>query len=258
MPDTTLTPVPAATGMSTRTKVLLWGAVAAVVGGAAWWYWRTRIGSAPKSLPPVTEPVAPAPAAATYESTTEEGGVFTRPVGVTSAPLLIVYGGVTSFEYATKEGMAKAMPDSLKRKVFALFVNYKSGEVASYVAAARRLAQKYGLTYTDTKIMGFSGGGAEILRSDMPSFSFVGLIDPFVTPADVGKRFNSQTHMIYRIENWGGKLAGVRKILPQVAASVKAAGGIAAALKVRHEQMPTAFFTHYEAVLATPRPFGVA
>jgi len=180
-------------------------------------------------------------------------GIFTYPKGLSAAPLVVVFGGLTSVSYATREAMESAAPEGLKDRVSMFFVNTKSMPVAAAVSAGRNLAQQRGVAVTDVKVLGFSAGGDDVQRGFDPSFSFVGLIDPSTNARYAGLPFNRGTRMIYNVANWAAKYASITQAMPVVGAAINRAGGKAQSVGVSHKQMVPKFFEMYAAELAAPR-----
>jgi hypothetical protein len=187
-----------------------------------------------------------------FTKTVEGSAIFTRPNGLTRAPLVIVYGGILSAPYARKEAMEQAAPAALKSRAMMLFVNLKTGTAASFAALGKQLAAKYGLTVTDTKLVGFSGGGNDVQDGFSPDFSFIGLIDPSTNARYLKLPWSSKARMIYNVANWSTKYGSIRSALPQIAAAINAAGGKAQSLAVSHRDMVPKFFALYANELATP------
>lgn len=209
--------------------------------------------SAPTAKTPEKKLEVPAVAADGYTKTVEGNAIFTRPNGVTTAPLAIVYGGIMSASWARKEGMESMTPADLKKRVFMLFVDIGSGTPDQYEGKGRELAKKYGLTITDVQLLGFSGGAQDVQKNWNTKYSFIGLIDPSTGPKYLNLPFTARTRMIYNVPNWGTKYTAIRDALPKIAAAINAKGGKAESINVRHEAMVPKFFSMYSAEMSTPK-----
>ena len=183
----------------------------------------------------------------------EEGAaIVSVPTGLSAAPLIVVFGGLTSVSYATKGAVAKAIPDSLKRRALILTVDTGSGSLAAVVQQGRAIAAREGITVAGVKALGFSKGGEDIQKGFSPEYSFVGLIDPSTNVRYLNLPWNAGVRMIYNGANWAAKYEAIKQAQVQVAAAINKAGGEAQVVSVSHRDMVPKFFAMYEEALAAP------
>jgi hypothetical protein len=187
-----------------------------------------------------------------FKKTVEEDTIYTVPVGLTAAPLVIVYGGVMKYDYAHKEAMEAAVPASLKSRAVMMFVNIYAPALSTLIGRGQAFADKNGITITDVKAAGYSGGATDVQQGFSPSLSMVGLIDPATNESFVNLPFNRGTRMIYNADNWGG-FPEIKALLPKLAAAVRRGGGDARSISIRHRDMPAKFFELFGNEFATPR-----
>lgn len=168
--------------------------------------------------------------------------IVSVPQGVTSAPLVVFFGGTPSVSYANKNAIAKTTPDALKRAALFLFVDTGSGSLASYVAQGRAIAQREGIAVAGVKALGFSAGGADVQNGYSPDLAFVGLIDPSTNVRYLGLPWTSRTAMLYYLPNWGEKYRDtIKAAMPKIAAAINKAGGDAQVVAVSHKDMVPKF-----------------
>lgn len=198
-------------------------------------------------------PTASSPKIGSGVKSYEDGkAVVSVPTGLSTAPLIVFFGGTPSVSYANKRASAKVAPDSLKRRALILFVDTGSGSLASYVQQGRAIAAREGLTVAGVKALGFSAGGADVQNGFSPEFSFVGLIDPSTNVRYLNLPWNAGVRMIYNVANWAAKYESIKQAMPQIAAAINKAGGEAQVVPVSHRDMVPKFFAMYEEALAAP------
>ncbi len=200
--------------------------------------------STPDALPEET--------ATGFTRTVDGNAIFTVPNGPKAVPLIIVYGGVMKYEYAHKEAMEKAAPAALKNRAAMMFVNIGTAPVDTLAQRGRAFAAKSGVTITDVKALGYSGGANDVQRGFSSALSMVGLIDPATNEGFLRLPFNAGTRMIYNEANWGG-FPLIKALLPSLAARINANGGDARSIVIRHRDMPAKFFALFADELATPK-----
>lgn len=195
------------------------------------------------------KPVPPVPEVGSGVTVTQEGAaIFTRPEGVTEAPLLIVYGGLTKFPWARKKAMAEDMPQEIKLRTFGLFLDHKDMRVVDAISLARSLAARYGLKIRNIKAMGFSAGAIPVqaaLGEAGDELVFVGLIDPSTRAEFVTANFGNRGRMLYNAGNWGA-YPSIKAAMPRVAARINEQGGVAKSLKLSHAAFPKVFFETFK------------
>jgi hypothetical protein len=178
----------------------------------------------------------------------EGAAIFTRPEGVTEAPLLIVYGGLTKFPWARKKAMAEYVPQEISLRTFGLFLDHKDMGVVDAVSLARSLAGRYGLKIRNVKAMGFSAGAIPVqdaVGEAGDELVFVGLIDPSTRAQFVTANFGNRGRMLYNAGNWGAYPA-IKAAMPRVAARITEQGGVAKELKLSHAAFPVVFFETFK------------
>lgn len=184
--------------------------------------------------------------------TNEPGGIiFTRPNGVTKAPLLIVYGGLTKFSWARKQAMAEAVPEAVKLRTFGVFLDHNEMGLVEAISAAKNLASKYGLTFTSVKAMGFSAGAIKVQQGVDTEAVFLGLIDPSTRAEFINASFGARGRMLYNAANWGA-YPNIKAALPKVSESIVSKGGVARELPLSHSAFPKVFFDTFQSELIAP------
>ena len=198
-----------------------------------------------------------APALGTgVETTRKDNFIFTRPVGVTEAPLLVVYGGLTQFVWARKEAMEQTVPNAIKLRACCIFFDHKGASLADAVAIGSQMCREAGIAVTDIKAMGFSAGAIPVQNGlGVPGVSFIGLIDPSTRAEFASGNFGDRGRMLYNAANWG-TYPTIKAAMPKVAARIEQQGGQAKELPLRHSAFPKVFFETYEQELVTPKPFA--
>lgn len=189
------------------------------------------------------------PEVGTGVTVTQEGkALFTRPDGVTEAPLLIVYGGLTKFPWARKKAMAEYVPQDIKLRTFGLFLDHKDMTVGDAISLARSLASRYGLKIRNIKAMGFSAGAIPVqaaVGEAGDELVFIGLIDPSTKAEFITANFRNRGRMLYNTSNWGA-YKNIKAAMPKVAARISEQGGVARELKLSHGAFPKVFFETFK------------
>ncbi len=193
-------------------------------------------------------------------SDSEHGALYTYPVGLTEAPLMIVCGGLRSSD---RNFMKEACPPDLKKRVVGIYINSPGASSAPnnngkgypiqiiLSKFAEEVSKVSGIKFTDYKILGFSAGGGWLVKT-YPSisnsgakFTFFGLMDPYVdsTSVDFSVADFKNTVLYYthtwNAENYPTTIARFEKYHKNILAS----GGFSKKHSERsHTAVPADFF----------------
>lgn len=143
----------------------------------------------------------------------------------------VVFGGV---EYATPKWMLDQIPEELQYRKTILLLPY-----TSTIEHAKKLLGKTKIK----SVIGFSAGGHKVWPL-CGEYQFVGLIDPSTKKEYVDSYFinDKRVFMMYRPENWSGRLAYIGKEQKNAA---KLMGGNAILVNTGHSKMPAEFFRKF-------------
>lgn len=143
----------------------------------------------------------------------------------------VIFGGVG---YATPKWMLEQVPKELQYRKTIVLLPY-----TSTIDHAKKILGK-----TQIKsVLGFSAGGHKVwpLCGD---YQFVGLIDPSTKKEYIDSYFinDKRVFMMYRPENWGGRLAYIGQEQKRAA---KLMGANAILVSIGHSQIPAEFFRRF-------------
>lgn len=157
--------------------------------------------------------------------------ILITPDKPTDKTACVIFGGIG---FATPKWMLERIPEELQYRKTILILPYTSN-----IDQAKKILGK-----TQIKsVLGFSAGGHQVWKLS-GEYQFVGLIDPSTKKEYVDDYFinDKRVFMMYRPDNWGGRLAYIGKEQKRAA---KLMGGNAILVNLGHSQIPTEFFRRF-------------
>ena len=159
----------------------------------------------------------------------------------TNNELLIIWGGIS---YATPSWVYSQIPKEVLYKYVVVIAPYNVG-LSQVSAVYKPFLEQNGISISNTSIIGFSAGGLQVQSNYSSDYKLVGLIDPSTRANYLQLPFTDNTKMVYNERNWGGSLATIRDLLPQLAKAVSKKGGYSERVDLKHADIPKYFFEKF-------------
>lgn len=193
-------------------------------------------------------------------SDSEHSALYTYPIGLAEAPLMIICGGLRE---SNRNFMEQVCPPDLKKRVVGIYINSPGNSSApnnngkGYPIEiilnnfAKEVSDVSGIKFTDYKILGFSAGGGWLIKT-YPSisnsgvkFTFYGLMDPYSDATSVD--FSSddfKNTVLYYTHTWSiEKYPSTIGRLEKYNKSILASGGFSKKHSDKsHMSVPADFF----------------